>query len=75
LTCTTEVETKLLPVSVIVKPGPPAAALVGEILESDGAGLLTVNGSVPDVEPSGLITPMARVPAEAMSLAETDALS
>src|SRR5262249_51932581 len=63
LTCTTDVETKLLPVTVSVNPGLPAVALVGEILVNDGCGLLTVSVSFPETEPSGLITPMARVPA------------
>ena len=69
MTCTTDVETKLLPVTVSVNPGPPAVALDGEMPVNEGAGLLTVNGRVLVPEPSGLITPMARVPAEAMSLA------
>src|SRR5262249_3196178 len=42
LTCTTAVETKLLPVAVSVKPGPPAVALLGEMLASDGAGFVTM---------------------------------
>ena len=68
LTCTTDVGTKLLPVTVIVNPGPPAAALDGEIPESEGAGLLTVSARVAEAEPSGLTTPMLSVPAEAISL-------
>jgi hypothetical protein len=74
-TRTTEPETKLLPVTVNVNPGLPAAALVGEILVNDGSGLLTVSDSVPVVEPSGFITPTARLPAEAMSLAGIAAVS
>jgi hypothetical protein len=69
LTCTTEAETKLLPVTVNVNPGLPAVALAGEILANDGCGLLTTSDSVPVDEPSGLTTPMASVPAVAMSLA------
>src|SRR5437879_13398474 len=42
LTSTTELETKLLPVRVSVNPGLPAETLEGEILESEGTGLLTV---------------------------------
>jgi hypothetical protein len=75
LTRTTEAETKLLPVTVNVNPELPAVALVGEILANDGSGLLTASDSVPVVEPPGLITPMARVPAEEMSLAGIAAVS
>jgi hypothetical protein len=75
LTRTTEAETKLLPVTVNVNPGLPAVALVGEILANDGGGLLTASDTVPVVEPSGLITPMARLPVEAMSLAGIAAVS
>ena len=75
LTRTTEAETKLLPVTVNVNPGLPEFALVGEILANDGCGLLTASDSVPVVEPSGLITPMARLPVEAMSLAGIAAVS
>ena len=74
-TCTTEPGTKLLPVTVNVNPAPPAIALAGEILANDGGGLLTASGTVPVVEPSGLITPMARLPVEAMSLAGIVAVS
>src|SRR5207302_1171167 len=42
LTCTTELEMKLLPVRVSVNPGLPAETLEGEMLESEGTGLLTV---------------------------------
>ena len=75
LTRTTEAEIKLLPVTVNVNPGLPAVALVGDILANDGAGLLTASDRVPVVELSGLITPMARVPAEAMSLEGMAAVS
>ena len=74
-TRTTEPDTKLLPVTVNVNPAPPAVALAGEILANDGCGLLTASDSVPVVEPSGLITPMARLPVEAMSLAGIAAVS
>jgi hypothetical protein len=75
LTCTTDVETKLLPVTVSVNPGPPALAVDGEILVNEGEGLLTVNESVPVDELSGLTTPMDSVPADAMSLAGIAAVS
>ena len=42
LTCTVEPATKLVPPTVRVKPEPPATALTGEIVESDGVGSLTV---------------------------------
>src|SRR5262249_29791581 len=60
---------KLLPVTVSVNAELPAVALAGEILLNDGDGVLTASDTVPEVEPSGLTTPMARVPVEAMSLA------
>ena len=75
LTRTTEAETKLLPVTVNVNPGLPAVALVGELLANDGGGLLTASDTVPEAEPPGLMTPMARVPAEAMSDAGIVAVS
>jgi hypothetical protein len=75
LTRTTEAETKLLPVTVNVNAGLPAVALVGDMLANDGCGLLTASDSVPVVELSGLITPMARLPVEAMSLAGIAAVS
>jgi hypothetical protein len=74
-TRTTEPGTKLLPVTVNVNPELPAVALAGEILANDGCGLLMASDSVPVVEPSGLITPMARLPVEAMSLAGIAAVS
>jgi hypothetical protein len=67
-TCTTEPETKLLPVTVNVNPGLPAAALVGDMLANEGSGLLTTSDTEAVVEPSGFITPTARLPAVAMSL-------
>lgn len=75
LTSTTEPLTKLLPLTVSVNPGLPAVALAGEILAKDGCGLLTASDSVPEAEPSGLITSIARVPGEAMSLAGIAAVS
>src|SRR5262249_8835045 len=75
LTCTHDVETKLLPGTGSVNPSPPAVAVDGEIVVIDGDGLLTVNGRVPVAEPPGLTTPMASVPAEAMSLAGIEAVS
>ena len=41
--CTFEPETKFDPLTVSVKPGPPAVALLGEIELIAGTGLLTVN--------------------------------
>jgi len=71
-TCTWEPLTKLLPLTVSVKPGPPAVALLGEMFDKDGTGLLTVSVSADEVPPpgAGLLTAIERVPAEAMSLAE-----
>jgi hypothetical protein len=44
---------KLLPMSVSVNPALPATTLLGEMLESEGAGLLTVRVSGADVPPPG----------------------
>ena len=70
---------KLLPLTVSVKPGPPAVALLGEMLDKDGTGLLllTVSANGDDVPPPGapLLTVIERVPAEAISLAEIVAVS
>jgi len=75
LTRTTELLTKLLPLTVSVNPEVPAVALLGEILLNDGDGLLTASDIVPEAEPSGLVTPIARVPVDAMSLAGIAAVS
>jgi hypothetical protein len=53
-TCTTESGMKLLPVSVSVNPGLPAETLEGEILESEGSGLLTVRVTGEEVPPPGV---------------------
>src|SRR5213593_4172341 len=44
---TTELATKLAPVTVSVNAAPPTAALVGEIDVSAGTGLLTLKVSAP----------------------------
>src|SRR5438132_7395429 len=54
LTCATELETKLLPVRVSVNPGLPAETLEGEMLESEGTGLLTVRVTAAEVPPPGV---------------------
>src|SRR5205807_2606151 len=63
LTRTTELETKLLPVRVSVNPGLPAETLEGEMLESEGTGLLTVRVTAEEVPPpgAGLETVMDRL--------------
>ena len=56
---TTEPVTKLLPLTVSVKRGPPLAAVFGEIEASDGTGaetLLIVKVLAFDTLPSGLAT-------------------
>src|SRR5262249_11031710 len=76
-TCTTEPGMKLLPVKVRVNAALPAFTLAGEMLASEGAGLLTVNATVPEVPPPGaaLATVMEREPGEAMSPARIVAFS
>ena len=59
-TCTCDPLTKLLPLTVSVNPAPPAVTLVGEMLDIEGTGLLTV---------------IETLPAAAMSLAEIAAVS
>ncbi len=74
LTCTTDPLTKFVPFSVRVNAGPPAVVALGEMLVSEGSGLLTVRMRDPLVPP-GFTTVMERVPAEAMSLTGIAALS
>jgi hypothetical protein len=77
LTRTTDPLMKLLPVTVSVNPGLPAVALLGEMLDKDGAGLVTVSVSADEVPPPGdaLLTVMDRVPGDAISAAEIVAVS
>ena len=51
--CTLEPETKCDPLTVSVKPRPPALALLGEIELIAGTGLLMVNVIAFDVPPPG----------------------
>ena len=78
--CTTESETKLLPVTDSVKPPPPAMAEVGLRAAEAGAGLgaaLMVITWGLEVPPPGvgLKTVTWGVPAEAMSSAEMAAVN
>ena len=68
-TWTTDPFTKFEPLAVSVKAGPPAVAVLGEMLASDGGELVTVKVSAVDVPPpgAGLKTAMDSVPAAAMS--------
>lgn len=50
---TTEVGTKLVPLTVSVKPAPPAVAPFGLSEVMVGAGLFIANGEFPDVPPPG----------------------
>ena len=70
-------ETKLEPLTVSVKPEPPAVPLVGESELIDGRGLLIVKVDPPDVPPPGvgLKTVTVAVPAVVISLARIDAVS
>ena len=76
-TRTTDPFTKLEPFTVNVKAPLPALILAGEILESEGDGLLIASGRAPEVPPpgEGLTTVIEMDPAEAMSLAEIAAVS
>ena len=75
--CTFEPETKFDPLTVSVKAGPSAVALLGEIELIAGTGLLTVNVFAFDVPPPGpgFVTVTLIVPAVAMSAAEIAAVS
>src|SRR5262245_64273918 len=63
--CTTEPETKLLPLTVSVNAGPPAVALLGARVVRPGAGVpaLIVKVSALDVAPLGFTTLTWAVPA------------
>src|SRR4030095_15012844 len=75
--CTTEPETKLLPLTVSVNAGPPAVALLGDRVVRLGAGVpvLIVKVSALEVPPPGFATVTCAVPAVAMSLAGIAAVS
>src|SRR5215831_17786802 len=68
---------KLLPVKVRVKAALPAFTLAGEMLASEGAGLLTVKVTALEVPPPGaaFATVMEIEPGAAMSPARIVALS
>lgn len=76
-TCTTEPGMKLLPLRVNVKPALPALTLLGEMLASEGCGLLMVRVTAAEVPPPGVefTTVIETEPTEAMSLAGIAALS
>ena len=77
LTCTSEPLTKLLPLTVNVSALLPAVALLGEMLDKDGAGLTTASVRADEAPPpgAGLLTVTERFPGEEMSLAEIAAVS
>jgi hypothetical protein len=77
LTRTTEPEMKPLPVSVRVNAALPAEMLAGEILESEGNGLVIASVSAVEVPPPGaeLATVIETLPEEATSLAGIAAVS
>src|SRR5260370_945436 len=77
LNWTTDPLIKFLPFPIKGKAGPTAQAGDGEISDSDGSGLLTVNVNAADVPPpgAGFTTETESVPAEATSLAGMAALS
>src|SRR5882724_2114757 len=76
-TRTTELATKLPPLSVSVNPALPALILAGEILESEGDGLLIVRARAAEIPPpgAGFATVIESVPEEATSLAGIAAVS
>jgi hypothetical protein len=69
LNFTAEVGTKPVPLTVSVKPAPPAVAPFGLSEVIAGAGLLTVNDELPDMPPPGIgfATDTLKVPAVAIS--------
>jgi hypothetical protein len=71
---TTELETKFVPVTVSVKAAPPAVAVEGESVVTVGVPTLTVKDAADEVPPES-VTVMLAVPALAMSLAGTAAVS
>jgi hypothetical protein len=73
---TTEPITKLVPVTVNVKPAPPPEAMVVERAVTTGTGSLTVNVDAADVPPpgAGLTTVTESVPPAAISAAGTVAV-
>ena len=70
-TLTTAPLTKLVPLTVKVNAVPPTIALVGEMLLSVGAGLLTVKSRALELPPpgTGLNTSTAETPAKVNSAA------
>src|SRR5262249_52005924 len=62
LTWTMDPLTKLDPVAVSVKAGPPAVAVLGEMPVSDGGGLVIVNVTAADVPLPGVFTVMDSEP-------------
>ena len=72
-----EVETKLLPFRVSVKASPPTITFVGESEFKRGTRLLMVKLAVFDAPPPGVgfVTCIGAVPAVAMSVAGTEAVS
>src|SRR5262249_51012211 len=69
LTWTMAPFTKFEPLAVSVKPGPPAVALLGEMLASDGGGLATVKVTAAEVPPPGVFTVMESEPGVLVSAA------
>lgn len=67
-TLTTDPATKLDPLTVNVKPEPPALTVVGDMVESEGAGLFTVKVRAELVPPPGVDAVIANDPAAARSL-------
>jgi hypothetical protein len=72
---TTEDDTKLVPVTVRVNPGPPRSVRVGLSAFSDGTGFRTDSVKAFDATVLGDETEMLRVPARAMSAAGMVAVS
>lgn len=74
---TIDAATKFVPVTVSVKPDPPAVAPFGLSNVTVGTGLFTVNGELPDAPPpgTGFVTHTLNVPAAAMSAAAIDAVT
>jgi hypothetical protein len=72
---TTSPEVKLLPLTVSVKPGPPATAFAGEREFSAGTAVIIAKLKVFDVAPLEVLTLIDSVPGLAIDAAGTDAVS
>src|SRR4030095_13996896 len=75
--CTTEDETKPVPVTVRVKPAPPTVAVLGDMLLTVGAGFGMDSVAAAEAPPpgAGVKTVIAALPAVTMSVGGMEAVS